>query len=109
MGRSLRETDLRQLYGVTVVAQRRGETLQPNPSGDARIEADDVLVLLGMPEEIRTRAMEPFVTSQPGGTGLGLAVVYTAVEEHGGTIDIQSVLGRGTTVTVELPEGRTSE
>jgi CPA2 family monovalent cation:H+ antiporter-2 len=53
VGRTLRESDLRQLYGVTVVAQRRGESLQPNPSGDARIEEGDVLLLLGMPEEIQ--------------------------------------------------------
>ncbi len=58
---------------------------------------------VGMSEEIRHRAFEPFVTTQPDGTGLGLAVVYSAVQEHGGTIDIVSTAGRGTTVTVELP------
>ena len=56
-----------------------------------------------MPEEIRTRALEPFVTAQAHGTGLGLAVTYAAVEEHGGVIDISSSPGKGTTVTVELP------
>ncbi|HSL17608.1 MAG TPA: ATP-binding protein [Methylomirabilota bacterium] len=58
---------------------------------------------VGMTEEIRQRAFEPFVTSQPDGTGLGLAVVYSAVQEHGGTVDIESAPGRGTTITVELP------
>jgi two-component system sensor histidine kinase PilS (NtrC family) len=58
---------------------------------------------VGMSEEIRQRAFEPFVTSQPNGTGLGLAVVYSAVQEHGGSVDIVSTPGRGTTITVELP------
>jgi two-component system sensor histidine kinase PilS (NtrC family) len=58
---------------------------------------------VGMSEEIRHRAFEPFVTSQANGTGLGLAVVYSAVQEHGGSVDIVSAPNRGTTVTVELP------
>lgn len=58
---------------------------------------------VGMSEEIRHRAFEPFVTTQTNGTGLGLAVVYSAVREHGGSVDIVTTPGRGTTVTVELP------
>ncbi len=58
---------------------------------------------VGMSEEVRHRAFEPFVTSQTNGTGLGLAVVYSAVQEHGGSVDIVSAPDRGTTVTVQLP------
>jgi signal transduction histidine kinase len=58
---------------------------------------------VGMTEEIRRQAFEPFVTTRPGGTGLGLAVVYAAVAEHNGTVSIDSTPGSGTTVTVELP------
>ncbi len=58
---------------------------------------------VGMSEEVRHRAFEPFVTTQTEGTGLGLAVVYSAVREHGGSVDIVTTPGRGTTVTVELP------
>jgi len=58
---------------------------------------------IGMSEEVRHRAFEPFVTSQTNGTGLGLAVVYSAVQEHGGSVDIVSAPNRGTTVTIELP------
>jgi two-component system sensor histidine kinase PilS (NtrC family) len=58
---------------------------------------------VGMTEEIRRQAFEPFVTTRPGGTGLGLAVVYAAVAEHNGTVSIDSAPGFGTTVTVELP------
>ena len=58
---------------------------------------------VGMSEDVRQRAFEPFMTTNPHGTGLGLAVVYTAVEDHGGSIDIDSSPGAGTTITVELP------
>jgi two-component system sensor histidine kinase PilS (NtrC family) len=58
---------------------------------------------VGMSDDVRQRAFEPFMTTNPHGTGLGLAVVYTAVEDHGGSIDIDSAPGRGTTITVELP------
>jgi signal transduction histidine kinase len=58
---------------------------------------------VGMTEEIRRQAFEPFVTTRPGGTGLGLAVVYAAVAEHNGTVSIDSIPGSGTTVRVELP------
>lgn len=61
---------------------------------------------VGMTENVRRQAFEPFVTTRPGGTGLGLAVVYAAVAEHAGTIAIDSALGRGTVVTVELPANR---
>ena len=58
---------------------------------------------VGMSDDVRQRAFEPFMTTNPHGTGLGLAVVYTAVEDHGGSIDIDSAPGRGTTITVALP------
>jgi PAS domain S-box-containing protein len=59
----------------------------------------------GIDPENRRRIFEPFFTTkEPGkGTGLGLAIARNVVVEHGGTIDIESEPGRGTTVTVELP------
>jgi signal transduction histidine kinase/CheY-like chemotaxis protein len=64
----------------------------------------------GIPEAIRERIFEPFVTtkgalggSQTPGTGLGLSVSYGIVQEHGGSIEITSAPGRGTRVAVRLP------
>jgi signal transduction histidine kinase len=59
----------------------------------------------GMPLSVRSRAMEPFFTTKgPGeGTGLGLSLVYSILTDLGGTLDVQSEVGVGTTVTVRLP------
>lgn len=59
----------------------------------------------GMDEATRTRACEPFFTTKDigEGTGLGLSMVYGAVENHGGTVTIESELGKGTTVSIFLP------
>lgn len=48
------------------------------------------------------RLFEPF-SSTTGGTGLGLSIVYQIIRDHGGTINISSREGRGTTITLELP------
>jgi signal transduction histidine kinase len=60
----------------------------------------------GMPPDVVARAIEPFFTTKAegSGTGLGLSQVYGFAKERGGTIVIESALGRGTTVTIYLPK-----
>jgi two-component system sensor histidine kinase PilS (NtrC family) len=57
----------------------------------------------GVPEEIRERMFEPFVSRRPGGSGLGLAIVQRAVAAHRGAVFVDSVIGSGTTFTIYLP------
>jgi len=52
---------------------------------------------------------EPYFSTKETGTGLGLAIVKKAVDEHHGTIDVQSELGHGTTFTITLPSERKDE
>jgi len=56
----------------------------------------------GMSPQQVERLFEPF-SSTTGGTGLGLSIVYQIIRDHGGTINVRSREGQGTTITLELP------
>lgn len=57
----------------------------------------------GMSDADLQRLFQPFRTNFPSGTGLGMAISYRIVQEHGGRIDVASREGVGTTITVTLP------
>jgi len=57
----------------------------------------------GMTADAASQAFRPFFSTKPGGSGLGLATTRKIVEAHGGTITLQSEVGRGTKVSVTLP------
>ena len=57
----------------------------------------------GIPAENLDRIFDPFFTTKEEGTGLGLAICRQIVEEHGGTISVESVVNKGTRVVVLLP------
>jgi two-component system sensor histidine kinase PilS (NtrC family) len=63
----------------------------------------------GVPDSVRGRIFEPFVTGRIGGTGLGLAIVQRAVEAHRGLVLMDTEPGRGTTFTVYFPAARRKE
>src|SRR5438067_381243 len=91
-------------------------TGRPGPHevpGGAGIEHPVMLTVTdngpGIPENLRARLFEPFVTGRVGGTGLGLAIVQRAVEAHRGLVLVDSTAGRGTTFTVYLPAARRRE
>jgi signal transduction histidine kinase len=57
----------------------------------------------GITPENMSRLFEPFFTTKQNGTGLGLAVTQRIIEEHEGSIRVESRSGQGTTFTVLLP------
>jgi two-component system NtrC family sensor kinase len=57
----------------------------------------------GIPESGRERIFDPFYTTKEHGTGLGLSISYGIIEQHGGTIAVESVVGKGSTFTIQLP------
>ncbi len=79
---------------------------------ETTLSADGDSVLLsvcddgaGIAPDVRPRIFDPFFTTkkQGEGTGLGLSISYGIVQDHGGTIDVQSEIGKGSTFTVRLP------
>jgi PAS domain S-box-containing protein len=66
-----------------------------------RIEIEDRGA--GIPETIRARIFEVCFTTKPSGSGLGLPTVKSIMLQHGGSLIVESVIGRGTTVSLLLP------
>jgi nitrogen fixation/metabolism regulation signal transduction histidine kinase len=62
---------------------------------------------IGFPEHLMKRAFEPYVTTKPKGTGLGLVIVKKIVEEHGGEVSVANVRPHGARVTITLPTAAT--
>src|SRR6185436_7897772 len=82
--------------GGTISVRARAE------GGDVRLEVKDTGA--GMTEEVRQRCLEPFFSTKgKHGTGLGLSMVHATVEEHRGTLTVESEPGHGTVFIVRLP------
>jgi signal transduction histidine kinase len=61
---------------------------------------------VGLSKKAMIHLFEPFYTTKSSGTGLGLSISYGIVEQHGGTIAVESKLGQGSCFTVKLPASR---
>jgi signal transduction histidine kinase len=59
----------------------------------------------GIDPEVRDHIFDPFFTAKGvhRGTGLGLSISYSIIKDHGGTIDVHSERGKGTSFTIRLP------
>jgi len=75
-----------------------------------RTDLDDTHVIVtfidtggGMSTENLSRVFEPYFTTKPSGTGLGLLIVRRIVREHGGELSIETTQGKGLTLRIRLP------
>ncbi|MDQ3366073.1 MAG: HAMP domain-containing histidine kinase [Myxococcota bacterium] len=88
------------------LAQTDNATITIETKGDANgVEVKIADNGSGIPPEVLPRIFDPFFTTKDvgEGTGLGLSIVHELVERHGGTIEVDTRLGQGTTFTVKLP------
>lgn len=100
---------------VRVTRKRAAERSQLGRRATDRLEAPretpplDVLELRiqdngpGIPAAALARVFDPFFTTRAQGSGLGLSICQSIVREHGGMISIESVMGQGTAVVIDLP------
>jgi two-component system, sporulation sensor kinase E len=86
------------------------EAMQRHGTLRIQTDMDDTHILIrfvdtgsGMSAENLSRVFEPYFTTKPSGTGLGLLIVRRIVREHGGELSIESGKGKGLTVTIRLP------
>ena len=90
--------------GRITLRVRNGDT----PATAAIVEVEDDGC--GIPRELLSKVLEPFFSTRPSGIGLGLPTVRRIAEDHGGSLEISSELGRGTTVRLLIAsKQRTSD
>ncbi len=97
------------LQNATVGAENVRRMVDMPPGDYVRLSLSDTGS--GMSDEVKAVAFEPFFTTKPvgQGTGLGLSMAYGFVKQSGGHIQINSVLGEGTTVVIHLPRSTLEE
>jgi signal transduction histidine kinase len=102
----------KQLLRVALSHLLRNAVEATHPGGTVLIrtsmDKDHAILMIkdtgrGMAPEVVDQVFIPFYTTKIGGTGLGMVFVRQIVDEHRGTISLESKLGRGTTVTIKLP------
>jgi two-component system cell cycle sensor histidine kinase/response regulator CckA len=80
-----------------------------NASGpDARVRIFIRDYGCGIPADVLPRIFDPYFTTKPGGSGLGLATAYAIIAKHGGNISVESEPGVGTVFTIDLPASQES-
>lgn len=91
--------------GGTLTLRARAAITPPDATPSIEVEVSDTGV--GMDEETQRRCLEPFFTTKgERGTGLGLAMVYGIAQRHGAELELESAVGRGTTIRLRFATSR---
>jgi two-component system sensor histidine kinase HydH len=98
------------LYLNAIEATQRGGTLSVSlsPQNERTIRIDISDTGRGIDPNELAHVFDPYFTTRPTGTGLGLAIVHKIIEAHDGEIRVDSVKGKGTTLSIFLPTERES-
>ena len=86
--------------------RRNGDRGAERRGAPGWLEAQQVRIIdtgVGIPRGTLAKLFDPFFTTKPAGTGLGLSISQTIMQEHGGSIAVDSKEGRGTTVLLNFP------
>jgi PAS domain S-box-containing protein len=86
---------------VNNISLEKGENPGLQAGNYLRVSIKDTGI--GIPQEMLKRIFDPFFTTKQKGNGLGLATCYSIVQKHDGYIDVESVLGKGSTFHIYLP------
>jgi signal transduction histidine kinase/ActR/RegA family two-component response regulator len=86
-----------------IIEVRAENILKNAPSPDPRVKITIRDYGHGIPADVLPRVFDPYFTTKPGGSGLGLATAYAIIEKHGGTLSVESKPGGGTLFTIDLP------
>src|SRR5262249_56396147 len=81
----------------------RHPTVRSRRGTDGKVEITVEDTGCGMDEETRAHVFELFFTTKTSGTGLGMSIVRSVVDLHGGQVNVDSAPGQGTRVSVILP------
>ncbi|MCZ6704962.1 MAG: ATP-binding protein, partial [Bacteroidetes bacterium] len=101
------------LFLNSLDAMSNGGTIQLSASVPDELSSSDAKFVsvkvadtgIGMSEEVRKRIFEPFFTTKPEGkgTGLGLSICHGLIQHNDGSIEVESIVGEGSQITIKLP------
>jgi PAS domain S-box-containing protein len=102
-GNALQQVVLNLLTNAAEAMQSGGEISVSTAAVDGNVRLVVADTGPGIEPEALARIFEPFYTTKPTGTGLGLAVSYGIIQDHNGTVDVESSPGRGTRFVLTFP------
>jgi signal transduction histidine kinase len=104
IGAELREVLTNLIFNALDAISGTGEVILKTRLGNSEAIVEVTDTGAGMTPEVNERCLEPFFTTKgTHGTGLGLAMVFGIIKRHQGVLEIESELGKGTTIRIRLP------
>ncbi len=94
--------------GGIIEVHAENVVLEDAAGADARVRISIRDYGCGIPADVLPRIFDPYFTTKPGGSGLGLATAYAIIAKHGGSLSVESKPGDGTVFTIDLPASQES-